>query len=109
MIYGLLRVSQVAPVVKNPPAKAGDTTDDPWVLEDPPEEEMPAPSSVPAWRIPGTGEPGGLQSMGSQRVGHDRNDLACMHGLLKKRFWLKGRSKLTIKMSFLKIICGVIH
>ena len=29
------------------------------------------PSSVLAWRIPGTGEPGGLPSMGSHRVGHD--------------------------------------
>ena len=33
-------------------------------------------SSVLAWRIPGTGEPGGLLSMGSHRVGHDRSDLA---------------------------------
>ena len=32
--------------------------------------------SVLAWRIPGTGEPGGLPSMGSHRVGHDRSDLA---------------------------------
>ena len=32
--------------------------------------------SVLAWRIPGTGEPGGLPSMGSHRVGHDRRDLA---------------------------------
>ena len=29
-----------------------------------------------AWRIPGTGEPGGLPSMGSHRVGHDSSDLA---------------------------------
>ena len=35
------------------------------------EKEMATHSSVPAWRIPGTGEPGGLQSMGSLRVGHD--------------------------------------
>ena len=35
------------------------------------EEEMAAHSSVLAWRIPGTGEPGGLLSMGSHRVGHD--------------------------------------
>ena len=35
------------------------------------EKEMAAPSSVVAWRIPGTGEPGGLPSMGSHRVGHD--------------------------------------
>ena len=35
------------------------------------EKEMAPHSSVPAWRIPGTGEPGGLPSMGSHRVGHD--------------------------------------
>ena len=35
------------------------------------EGEMAAHSSVLAWRIPGTGEPGGLPSMGSHRVGHD--------------------------------------
>ena len=35
------------------------------------EKEMATHSSVLAWRIPGTGEPGGLPSMGSQRVGYD--------------------------------------
>ena len=35
------------------------------------EKEMETHSSVLAWRIPGTGEPGGLPSMGSHRVGHD--------------------------------------
>ena len=35
------------------------------------EKEMVTHSSVLAWRIPGTGEPGGLLSMGSHRVGHD--------------------------------------
>ena len=35
------------------------------------EEETATHSSVLAWRIPGTGEPGGLPSMGSHRVGHD--------------------------------------
>ena len=35
-------------------------------------------SNVLAWRIPGTGEPGGLPSMGSHRVGHDRSDLAAV-------------------------------
>ena len=35
------------------------------------EKEMATHSSILAWRIPGMGEPGGLQSMGSQRVGHD--------------------------------------
>ena len=36
---------------------------------------MATNSSVLAWRLPGTGEPGGLLSMGSHRVGHDRSDL----------------------------------
>ena len=35
------------------------------------EKEMATHSSVLAWRIPGTGEPGGLPAMGSHRVGHD--------------------------------------
>ena len=35
------------------------------------EKEMATHSSVIAWRIPGTGEPGGLSSLGSHRVGHD--------------------------------------
>ena len=39
------------------------------------EKEMTTHSSVLAWRIPGTGEPGGLPSMGSHRVGHDWSDL----------------------------------
>ena len=37
---------------------------------------MATHSSVLAWRIPGTGEPGGFQSIGSQRVGHDGSNLA---------------------------------
>ena len=40
------------------------------------EKEMATHSSVLAFRIPGTGEHGGLPSMGSHRVGHDRSDLA---------------------------------
>ena len=40
------------------------------------EKEMATHSSVLAWRIPGTGEPGELPSMGSHRVGHDGSDLA---------------------------------
>ena len=39
--------------------------------EDPLEEEMATHASILAWRIPWTAEPGGLQSMGSQRVRHD--------------------------------------
>jgi len=37
---------------------------------------MATHSNVLAWRIPGMGEPGGLPSMGSHRVGHDSSDLA---------------------------------
>ena len=40
------------------------------------EKAMATHSSVLAWRIPGTGKPGGLPSMGSHRVGHDWSDLA---------------------------------
>ena len=42
---------------------------------------MATHSSVLAWRIPWTEEPSGLQSMGSQRVGHNRSDLANMHAV----------------------------
>ena len=45
------------------------------------EKEMATHSSVLAWRIPGMGEPGGLQSMGSHRVGHDWSDLAVLKNL----------------------------
>ena len=46
------------------------------------EKEMATHSSVLAWRIPGTGEPGGLPSLGSHRVGHDicmAKSLRCLH------------------------------
>ena len=46
--------------------------------DDPLEEKMATHSSILAWRIPWTEEPGGLKSMGSQRVGHD---LATEHKL----------------------------
>ena len=48
------------------------------------EKEMETQSSVFAWRILWTEEPGGLLSMGSHRVGHDWRDLACMHALEKE-------------------------
>ena len=62
-------------MVKNPPANAGDETEETQVRslggEDPLEEGMATHSSALAWRIPWTEEPGGLQSTGSQRVVHD--------------------------------------
>ena len=68
------------------------------------EKEMATHSSVLAWRIPGTGEPGGLPSMGSHTVGHDWSDLAaveaaaavCYHCVsLSRNFevWVKQRNK----------------
>ena len=53
-------------VVKSPPAKQ-----ETQGLEGPLEKEMATHSSILAWRIPRTEEPGGLQSMGSQRVRHN--------------------------------------
>ena len=57
-------------MVKNPPANAGRGVPSRG-QEDPLEEEMAVRSSVLAWRIPWTAEPGRLWSAGSQRVGHD--------------------------------------
>ena len=60
----------IAQTVKNLPAMQ-----ETWVQslgqEDPLEKEMAIHSSILAWRIPWTEEPAGLQSRGSQRVGHD--------------------------------------
>ena len=52
-----------------------------------PEEAMAPHSSVLAWRIPGTGEYGGLLSMGSHRVGHDCSDLAAAAAACLNRFF----------------------
>ena len=58
-------------MVKNPPANTEDIRD----RADPPEEGVATHSSILAWAVPWTETPGGLQSMGSQRV---RCGLACM-------------------------------
>ena len=65
--------SQVVLVVNNLLANAGEVRDIVRSLgwEDPLEEEMIIHSSILAWRIPWTEEPGGLQSMGLPRIGHD--------------------------------------
>ena len=47
------------------------------------EKEMATHSCVLAWRIPGTGEPGGLPSLGSHRVRHDGSDLAAAAAVIK--------------------------
>jgi len=58
-------------VIKNLPASAGDKRVRSLSGEDPLEKEMATHSSILAWEIPWTEEPGGLQSIGSQRVGHN--------------------------------------
>ena len=67
---GCIPGSLVTQMVKNPPAMQ-----ETWVQslggEDPLEKGMATHSSILAWKIPWTEEPGGLQSTGSQRVGHD--------------------------------------
>ena len=66
--------SLVVQMVKNPPAMW-----ETWVRslgwEDPLEKGTATHSSILAWRIPWTGEPAGLQSMGSERVRHDQLSL----------------------------------
>ena len=72
------RVSLVAQTIENLPA-----VQETWLRslgrDNLPEKKMATHSSILAWRIPWTEEPGGLQSMGSQRVGQDLSDLACTH------------------------------
>ena len=59
-------------MVKSPPVKQESKRDAGSILsqEDSPEEGMATHSSIPTWRISGTEETGGLQSVGLQRVGH---------------------------------------
>ena len=59
------------------------------------EKEMATHSSVLTWRIPGTGEPGGLLSMGSHRVGHDWSDLAAATMLRVGHDWVTSLSLFT--------------
>ena len=73
------RASQAVLVVKNPPANAGDISEDGVRSlggEDPLEEGRTTHSSNLAWRIPWTEEPGRLWSKVSKRIRHDWNDLA---------------------------------
>ena len=63
-------LSLVVQMVKNPPAMQ-DTQIRSLGQEDPLEKEMAIHFSILVWRIPQTEEPGGLQSMASQRVRHD--------------------------------------
>ena len=73
MLNPLEGVGPVAPVVKTPPANAGDTRDVGLIPElgRSPGGGNGNPSHILAWKISWTEEPGGLQSMGLQRFGHD--------------------------------------
>ena len=73
--------SQAALVVKYSPSDAEDIRDAGSIPahEDPLEEGVATHSSILAWRIPQTEEPGRRQFIGLQRVGYDGSDLACMH------------------------------
>ena len=84
----------MALVVKKP-ASSEDIRDAGSVLhwEDPLEEGMATHSSILAWRTPWTEEPGGLQSIGSPRVVHDR--AACLTILPQNEGW--GLMKLRIQ------------
>ena len=79
--------SLVAQMVKNLPAMQNI-----WVLslgwDDPLEKEMATHSSILVWRIPWTEEPGGLQSMGLQRVGHDWATNTHLENILENQ-WTK--------------------
>ena len=67
------RASQVVPVVKNLSTNAGDIREEDLTpgWEDPQEEGMATHCSILTWRIPCSEEPGGLQSIGLQRVGYN--------------------------------------
>ena len=65
-----VRASLVAQMMKNPPAMQENQVQS-LGKDDSLEEGMATHFSILAWRIPWTEEPGGLQSMGSQRVGHN--------------------------------------
>ena len=71
---------QVVQQVKNLPATQ-EMQVQPLGREDPLKEEMTTHFSILAWEIPWTEEPGGLQSMGSERLRHDRSDEVCTHAV----------------------------
>ena len=60
--------------MEKPPANSGETQVQSLGREDPPDKEIATYSSIPAWEIPWTEEPGGLQSMGSQMSGMQLSD-----------------------------------
>ena len=80
--------SQIALVVKNLPANTGDVRA--LGQEDPSEKGMATHSGILPWRIPWMEGPGGLQSTGSQRVGHDWSNLAHKHSQIESTRYVVG-------------------
>ena len=87
--YSTIRASQVALVVKNTPVNEGDLRDVGLVpgWEDALQESMVIHSSILVWRIPWTEEPGRLQFMGLQEVGHDLAQIVPLRPSLKLHFF----------------------
>ena len=79
ILHKIIIVMTGGTVVKNPAASAGDAEDWVWSLgcADPLKEEMAAHSSILAWRIPWTEDPGELQPWGRRRARHDLCTDAC--------------------------------
>jgi len=74
------------------------------------EKEMATHSSVLAWRIPGTGKPGGLPSMGSHRVRHDWSDLAAAMTKFVEHLWvLVGYLSIFFAEMPIQIVCPFFH
>ena len=71
------------------------------------EKAMAAHSSVLAWRIPGTVEPGGLPSLGSHRVGHDWSDVAAAAAC--RLFWQHQDPYTDAKMKWGKVTCSRLY
>ena len=65
------------------------------------EKEMATHSSVVAWRISGTREPGGLPSLGSHRLGHDWSDLAAAAASLQTVHSVGVVNKATVALSYM--------
>ena len=70
------------------------------VLGHPINLEMATHSSVVAWRIPGTEEPGGLLSLGLHRVGHDWSDLAAAAADFREKSCIEGAAKNFVLKNF---------
>ena len=108
--WNITWASQVAVVVKELPCQCRRHKIRVWSLgqEDPLKEGMATHSSILAWRSPWTEEPGRLQSIGSQRVGHDWSSCVCTHTKynLKELILVRDRKSL---MSHVALAISQVH